>query len=66
MSFQYPTQAMLQYTSPQMIQRSSSWMGVITLKPRLPLLRSVVLNEDSVFCAVTLVLDHFLTFHSLL
>ena len=41
-------------------------MGVMALKPRLPLLHCVVLNEDSIFCAVILVLDLFLTFHSLL
>lgn len=57
---------MLQYTSLQMIQRSSTQIRLITLKPRLPLLRSVVLNEVSVFCAVTLVLDLFLTLNSLL
>ena len=41
-------------------------IGVITLKPRLPLLLSVVLNEDSVFCGVTLLLDLSLTLRSLL
>lgn len=41
-------------------------VGVNTFKPRLPLLLSVVLNEDSVFCGVTLVLDLFLTFRSFL